>query len=314
VEPWGVYKIRADEAWPTVTGHQVVVAVVDTGVDHLHPDLGGRVIQGWDFVYDDDYPNDGNGHGTHVSGIVAAANDEYGVVGVAPECNILAVRVLDRCGSGWSSDVNAGIEYAADNGAHVINLSLGSEMPDETEEILITNAYIAGVITVASAGNDGDEDPIPPNYPGSYRHVIGVGSTTSADELSWFSSYGHGNYVSAPGSAILSTLPVTPDKIYEINSNGRCVPRNNWPPYEAWSGTSMAAPHVAGTFALVLQKNFTDTDEDGFVNGPTRCLEAYLTMRAVVLSGVDLGDPDYDPQFGFTRIDAKSAVDWTWGD
>lgn len=233
---YGPQTIHAPEAWDVTKGSQdVKIAVVDTGVQLNHPDLDGKVIPGRDFVQDDDDPTDGNGHGTHVAGIAAAvADNNNGIAGIAPDAKILAVRVLNERGSGTLDDVASGITYAADQGAQVINLSLGAPFPSKAIEDAVNYAWNKGSVVVAAAGNSGSSSP---SYPAYYDHAIAVASTDSADKKSSFSNYGTWVDVAAPGTNIYSTF---------LGGS-----------YSTLSGTSMASPHVAGLAGLLasLGKN-----------------------------------------------------------
>jgi thermitase len=227
---WGPQKIQAPQAWDvTKSSSSVKIAIVDTGVEASHPDLNGKVINGWDFVYDDSVPNDANGHGTHCAGIAAATtNNGIGIAGMAPNARILAVRVLDANGSGTLDDVANGIIYAADNGAQVISLSLGGSSGSTTLKNAVDYAWNKGAVVVAAAGNNNSSAP---SYPAYYSNAIAVASTDSADRKSSFSNYGSWVDVAAPGSSIYSTY---------INGS-----------YATLSGTSMATPHVAGLAGLL---------------------------------------------------------------
>ncbi|SEM99016.1 S8 family peptidase [Lihuaxuella thermophila] len=227
---WGPQKIQAPQAWDvTRSSSSVKIAIVDTGVQANHPDLNGKVINGWDFVYDDSVPNDANGHGTHCAGIAAATtNNGTGIAGMAPNARILAVRVLDANGSGTLDDVANGIIYAADQGAQVISLSLGGSAGTTTLQNAVNYAWNRGAVVVAAAGNSNTSAP---SYPAYYSNAIAVASTTSSDTKSSFSNYGSWVDVAAPGSSIYSTY---------ITST-----------YASLSGTSMATPHVAGLAGLL---------------------------------------------------------------
>jgi thermitase len=219
---WGLDMIHADEAHAVTTGTGAVVAVVDTGIDAAHPDLQGRVLPGHDFVSGDDTPQDGQGHGTHVSGIIAAdGGNGVGVDSVAPGAKILPVRVLDDNGSGSSATVAAGIDWAATHGADVINLSLGGSIP-------------LGV--AAAAGND--SLPLCENNPFGGR-VLCVGAVDRRGLRSFYSSFGDGVNILAPGG---SSLPGADEDVLSTYNDGD---------YHYLAGTSQATPHVAGVAALL---------------------------------------------------------------
>src|SRR5688500_11316677 len=169
-EQWGLEMVKAQEAWPTSTGVGAVVAVIDTGVRRDHPDLGGRLLDGFDFVGDDPIetgdedsdPEDGNGHGTHVTGIAVANRDnDEGITGVAPGARVLPLRVLDDNGEGFADDTIKAIDYAIKSHVHVINLSLGDFVPlqstlfpDAEYEAALQRAVDAGIVVVLAAGNN----------------------------------------------------------------------------------------------------------------------------------------------------------------
>ena len=238
-EQWGLTAIHAPQAWTVTRGKSaVVVAVVDTGVDYTHPDLVDRVdtANDYDFVNGDSDAVDDNGHGTHVAGIIAATADNgIGVAGVAPECRVLPVKVLDSKGSGDTIGVAAGIRYAADAGAKIINLSLAGPS-DATMGDAVAYAQLKGCIVVAAAGNEGLGSA---SYPAGYDQVIGVGATDSSNVRATFSNHGIGVDIAAPGVNILSTTL----------GGG----------YEPLSGTSMASPFVSAVTALVWSVNATAT-------------------------------------------------------
>ena len=220
-------------------GKGAIVAIVDSGVRRPHPDLqGGRLLQGYDFVQNDSDPQDGDGHGTHVLGIVGAAEGNgVGVSSVAPGARLLPVRVLDDDGAGFTSDVARGIDYAVAQGAHVINLSLGSNLPlvgllgDGEYDTAIRRALAAGRVVVASSGNNGT--PVC-EQPSASEGLLCVGSVDDDGIRSSFSSFGGGRGIMAPGNNVLSTY------------------RDDF--YTRISGTSQAAPHVAGAAALLVAK------------------------------------------------------------
>jgi hypothetical protein len=233
-EQYGPQKVRADEAWVIARGGPVI-SVIDTGVNYNHVDLAGKVIKGRDFVNGDNDPMDDQGHGTHVAGIAAArGNNGTGVAGIAFNSPILAVKVLNNSQpAGWGSyaNISSGIIYAAARGARVINLSLSGVSPSQVLVDALNYAVARGCLVVAAAGNDGINVQ---RYPGAYADAFCVGSTTSTDARSGFSTYGAHVDIAAPGSSILSTL----------YTGG----------YGLKSGTSMATPCVAGAAAVLWSR------------------------------------------------------------
>lgn len=238
------------------SGKDVIVAVIDSGVDGTHPDLQGRVVPGFNALTlesIDPYENsDSQGHGTHVAGIIAANSNGTGVTGVAPEALIMPIKVLGfRLGGAVENPISLGIKYAADNGADVINMSLGFEPGkeldiDDTICEAVSYANEKGVTVVAAAGNSATSGN-PKNYPAGCAGVITVGSIDSSLRPSWFSSYDRFVAIAAPGSNIYSTLPLRKSSGY--SSIG----------YGAMSGTSMAAPMVAGAVAILKQAGVADS-------------------------------------------------------
>ncbi|MEW6399952.1 MAG: S8 family peptidase [Bacillota bacterium] len=236
--PWGVDRIDADLAWASSRGAGIKVGIVDTGIDKDHPDLLASVKGGYLAIQTGAYKNKGpdawdddNGHGTHVAGIVAAVDNTIGVVGVAPEAWLYGVKVLDRTGSGYYSDIIEGIQWCIDNGMQVINMSLGGSTDSPALHDAIITAYNREITVVCAAGNEGPgEDTV--CYPARYPEVIAVAATAADDSVPDFSSRGPEVDIAAPGVSILSTW----------KGGG----------YATASGTSMASPHVAGTAALYL--------------------------------------------------------------
>jgi thermitase len=238
-QQWGFPKISAPAAWDTARGSSsVVIAVVDTGVQRTHPDLDAKIVPGYDYVQNDSAPDDGNGHGTHVAGTAAAeTNNATGGAGTCPDCRIMPVRVLDNNGSGTLANVAKGITYAADNGAQVINLSLGGGGTSTLQQA-VDYAAGKGAFLACAAGNS-NTSSTSSAYPGAYANCFAVASTTSSDARSSFSNYGSWVEVAAPGSSIYSTW---------INGG-----------YNTINGTSMAAPHVAGLAGLLAAQGLTGT-------------------------------------------------------
>ncbi len=287
VIPWGIARVFEDsETEPAATwdtcgkGAGVKVGVIDSGIDLDHPDLSpiaggthfytlGRKLK-QDSTYDDD-----NGHGTHVSGTIAARDNDIGVVGVAPAVDLYAIKVLGANGSGSVLAVAAGVEWAITQGLDVINMSLGSSSDSETLRKACDAAYNAGIVIVASAGNSGaGVDTV--GYPAKYSSVIAVAASDSTNTRASFSSTGPAVELTAPGVDILSTVV---DGLYEAG----------------WSGTSMASPHVAGAAALVLARN--------------PALPPASVRLALVNTSLDLGTAGLDEWYGFGLIRANLAVE-----
>ncbi|MBI2940838.1 MAG: S8 family serine peptidase [Chloroflexi bacterium] len=230
-QQWGLARINAPSAWDRARGTGVLVAIVDTGIDLDHPDLVARIAPGGlNFVAPGTPPADDNGHGTHVAGIAAASLNGLGVVGVAPEARLLPIKVLDASGSGSYYDIMDSIRYAADQGARVINLSLGGLFDVSYLRDAVNYARARGAVVVAAAGND----PIQTYYPAAYPGVVAVSAVDSGDRIAAFSSRGSYIGIAAPGVTVASTAW-----------------RGSGESYVSRSGTSMAAPHVAGVVALV---------------------------------------------------------------
>ncbi|MED3729453.1 S8 family peptidase [Priestia filamentosa] len=227
---YGPQRIDAPSAWDVTTSNSTIrIAIVDTGVQTNHPDLVNKLLPGHNFVNGNSNVTDVNGHGTHVAGIAAAAtNNNLGIAGIAPSARILPIKALADNGSGISTNIANGIVYAANQGAQVINLSLGTTQDSVTIRNAVDYAVNRGSVVVAAAGNNGANLL---TYPAVYQNVLAVASTDENDQRSSFSNYGTWVDVSAPGSNILSTYP------------------NSY--YSYLSGTSMACPHVAGLVALL---------------------------------------------------------------
>jgi subtilisin len=293
---WGVDRIDAEKVWdwsPPVTGQGVKVCIIDTGIDDTHPDLAANVKGGVNFVMqkgriDPAAWKDDNGHGTHVAGIVGARRNGLGVVGVAPEVSLYAAKVLNKNGMGYASDVIAGINWAVNNGMDVVNMSLGQSVGTDALKAACDAAVSAGVVLVASAGNEGDGNPDTNevSYPAAYESVIAVGATDSNDNAPRWSSSGPAVELAAPGVNIRSTW----------KGGG----------YATLSGTSMAAPHVTGTVALVLAipNCVTDPNGDGAVD------VADLRMR--LCTTADFKGPAV--LYGSGLVDAEEAVTGTQTD
>ena len=262
---WHLDQIQMPAAWTRTRGEKVVVAVIDTGVLAASrgrfkqaPDLVNTAfVPGWDFVDGDDRPDDEHGHGTHVAGTVAqSTNNGLGVAGVAPGAAIMPIRVLDRRGAGRWGAVAAGIRWAADNGADVINLSLGGGTPSTAIRNAIGHCHQKGVVVVAAAGNTGRGRV---QYPAAHRFAIAVGAVRFDETLSFYSSYGKHLDVVAPGGDLRvdQNGDGLPDGVIQ-NTMLRGNPGRH--DYVGYQGTSMAAPHVAGVAALLRAQGVKDPD------------------------------------------------------
>ncbi|HEY3375362.1 MAG TPA: S8 family serine peptidase [Candidatus Aquicultor sp.] len=278
-QQWSLPKIGVPQLWESFNGAsapEVIVAVIDTGVDYNHPDLEGKVIKGRDFANNDADPMDDCGHGTHIAGTIAAIlNNNLGVAGIAPSAKILAIKALDGEGIAYDSTVAEAITYAADQGAEIINLSLGGEEYSKTVEDSIVYARQKGCLVIASAGNDATDVPY---YPASYPLVLSVSATDANDALAEFSNYGQYIDIAAPGVDIVSTL-------FDTNE-GSC--------FASMTGTSMAAGAISGVAALIAAKYPNYTMDQ--------------ISRIVLRSTTDLGDVGRDDRFGYGRIDASKAI------
>ena len=239
--------IDAASAWDTTQGG-VKVAILDCGINESHPDLAGKVVDRQDFTTAASGANDVYGHGTHVAGIVAAVtNNSDGVAGVCPGCSLLNAKVLDDSGSGAYSWIANGIIWAADNGAKVINLSLGGPASSTTLENAVNYAWNKGVVVVAAAGNSNDSSK---TYPAAYTNAIAVAATDNQDNRAYFSSYGSKWVdVAAPGVYVFSTWK---DATSNANPQPECY---GTVCYKYATGTSMSTPMVAGVAGLVWTSN-----------------------------------------------------------
>jgi subtilisin family serine protease len=292
---WGPEMIRAPAAWSINTGSpSVIVAVLDTGIDVHHSDLAGQLwvnpseipgngldddgnnyvddVHGWNMLDDgSSVIDDDHGHGTHVSGIIAASgNNGLGIAGMAWSSRVMVVKVLDEYGDGYYSGLAEGLIYAADNGAHIANLSLGGTVPSQILEDATNYAHAQGTLVVASAGNTNSAI----QYPAAYDHALSIAASTRDDERASYSCFGPEMDLAAPGSGIYST----------------CV-RDS---YCYKSGTSMAAPYVAGLAALLYAQQPSLSPDQ-------------VTQR-LIDSAQDIDTPGWDANTGWGRIDAYGAL------
>lgn len=267
---YGLTAIRAPQGWSLSTGSiSVTIAILDSGVDLGHEDLTGRIVAGYDFVNNDSVPQDDFGHGTHVAGIAAASgNNGVGVAGVSWGARIMPLKVLDRFGGGSYANVAAGILWAADHGAQVINLSLGGAAPSVTLQDAVLYAYNKGILLVAASGNNGGAQVL---YPARYPEVMAVGATNFTNQPSSISNYGPEVDVAAPG-----------ENIYSLWPGG----------YFTQSGTSMSAPFVSGLAAIL----FSFTSNAGVVR------------NAIESTALDVGPVGWDLYSGAGLIQMDSAI------
>lgn len=278
-DQWGLSKAEVPKAWNLgATGKGITVAVVDTGVDINHPDLQDNVVSGYNAITGVtglSATQDNNGHGTHVSGIIAAELNGIGVVGVAYQAKIMPIKTMDRSGEGTDDVIADGIVWAADHGAKIINLSLGSDTQEEILKEAVQYAIDQGCLVVAAGGNK-EDNLTTITYPAADPQVLAVTATDANDNLASFSLTGPSAGLAAPGKHIVSD--------YWDNGSG----------YATSDGTSMAAPFVAGVAALVWS-----THPDFSADHIRQVLED---------SAIDLGSPGRDSSFGYGRVDAYWAV------
>lgn len=311
---WGPKQIGAERAWPTSTGSGVVIAVVDTGVDLGHPDLASKLVPGATFIACGPRPC-GNGdwrgpdgkadpqdvHGTHVAGIAAAATGNgVGIAGVAPGAKIMPIKVLEQ-GSGSFADIAAGIRYAADHGAKVVNLSLGA-LPG-AQALTITGLIVdvtkaiayagsKGVAVIAAAGNEAAPLCDTPAWESGAMCVV----ATDRNELkAWYSNLGMKldlKAVAAPGGAGLVSCN---DDVWSTVPRGTGSAGCGQSSYDAFAGTSMAAPHVAGVAALLVAQGRS-------------LANVYSVLMSTARTPASLARGVYTPAYGWGIVDAQAAV------
>ena len=253
--PWGITRVNAPAAWAVTRGDGVKLVVIDTGIDYDHPELKPLIAGGWNATNKDkpaDFKDD-NGHGTHVSGTIAAVDNEAGVVGVAPKVALYGVKVLDANGSGTFSDVIAGMQWAVDNKMQIASMSLGASRGNDSLKAAVEAMVKGGVVLIAAAGNSGGAVGFPAAYPGA----IAIAASDKNDKVASFSSRGPEVALLAPGVDVNSTYM----------GGG----------YSSLSGTSMATPHVAGLAALAIAAKGLSGDS---------AVRAALKAAATPLAGV----------------------------
>lgn len=283
-QQWGMDMIEADAARPASIGEGATVAVIDTGARLAHPDLQGRLLPGRDFIDGDDSPDDDNGHGTHIAGIVAAnAGNGIGVEGVAPGARVLVMRVLDREGAGTAGNVADAIDAAVDRGADVINLSLGPDtlVPGGAGAgafgAAVDRALDRGAVVVAAAGN---ESYPACDQPSGQGRLLCVGAVDRWSNRSYYSNFGQGLGISAPGGAAVGPLE---DDILSTWKDDD---------YQFVAGTSQAAPHVAGVAALLVSLG----------------VRGQAAVERILATARDVGSTGPDGFYGAGIVNARAAV------
>ncbi|WP_128896036.1 S8 family peptidase [Longirhabdus pacifica] len=272
---WNLPIINTIEGWNYSKGsEEIKVAVIDTGVDLNHSDLQGKLLEGKNVLNENQQPSDEVGHGTHVAGIISSlVNNEEGIAGMSWYNKIMPVKVLDDSGMGSSYDVAAGIIWAVDNGARVINMSLGNYAQSEFLADAVQYAYEKNVVLVAATGNDSTEQP---GYPAAYPQVLAVSATNEQKNRAVFSNFGDYVDITAPGENIPSTYPGNQ--------------------YASLSGTSMASPHVTALAAMILSNRPDLTNEE--------------VMNIIRQSCDDLGSEGKDKDFGYGQINVNRALEY----
>ncbi len=282
---WGLEAVNVNGLWQEITEEEmkkVTIAILDSGVDLDHEDLKDSIVGGYDFINNDDMADDDRGHGTHVAGIAAAIrNNSKGIAGVAGGSKIMPVKVLDENGEGSTETVVKGINYAVENGADIINLSLGTYYRSMAVEDAINNALVKDIVVVAAVGNEYSRLV---SYPAAFDGVIGVGAIdyyVDAIKRASYSNRGLEVDVAAPGNDILSTIPMNQDSSIGING------------YDLKHGTSMASPFVAGLAALIR------------ANEPS--LSYSEIEDKIKNNAVDLGDLGKDDSYGYGLINGDDS-------
>jgi serine protease len=316
IHQWHLGSINAESAWTISTGAGTVVAVLDTGIAYEDysdknsagsnssyqkaPDLGGTFfVDGYDFVNNDGHPNDDSvtGHGTHIAGTIAqSTHNGFGTAGIAFNAFLMPVKVLDSCGAGTYADIAEGIVWATENGAHVINLGFGGTEPSMALESALAYSYNRGVTIIAAAGNDGTGGL---SYPAAYDdYVIAVGATDYNESLAYYSNFGLGLDLVAPGGDLKADRngdgygDGVLQQAYKTGGHDMI----SWG-FSFMEGTSMAAAHVSGVAALLIA--------NGNATSPSE------VRQALESTAKDKGAAGWDISYGWGIVDAYAALQWT---
>ena len=277
---WGLKLFGIPPLWKETQGEGIKIGVLDTGIAPEHPDLRPAILEARDFTRSPSAAYDAQGHGTHVSGIIAARRNAHGIVGVAPEAKILMAKVLNDEGAGTSQDIVAGIRWAVGAGADILSMSLGSSEPDEEIHQALLLAISKGIFVITAAGNEGpDLDTV--GYPAGFPEMVAVGSIDRRKRLSQFSSRGRQVDIVAPGDQITSCYP----------------PRG----YAVLSGTSMATPFVSGVVALALAKHRK-------MGGQTPLRTQQDLIEHLCRTSTDAGPAGFDPLYGCGILDPAKLI------
>lgn len=270
---WNLPMIGMEKSWEITRGsNDVIVAIVDTGIDLAHPEFQGKLVEGYNVLEDNNHPEDDNGHGTHVAGVIAAkSNNADGIAGMSWNSKLMPIKAIGADGAGSAFDIAQGIYWATDHGADVINLSVGNYTSSAALLEACRYAFERNVVLVAASGNDASEQP---SYPAAYEEVLSVAAVDHNRERADFSNFGDNIDVAAPGVDIPSTY------IYSD--------------YAVLSGTSMACPHVAALASLIrsVRPGMKNTD----------------VMELIRTSADDLGPPGKDMLYGYGLINANNAL------
>lgn len=283
VEGWNISKLNVPKTWSITQGEDITVMVIDTGYsDHSDLEEGIQKDKCRSFLSVESFIEDKNGHSTHCQGIIGARNNNSGMVGVAPKCNIITCKVLGKDGTGGMDGIRKALQYAIEIKPDIISMSLGSPVPDGIMHALIQKLYKMNIPVIAAAGNDGKENAV--NYPGRYPECICVTAFDENGNPAKFNSTGEEVGVSAPGVDIYSTW---------LNNQ-----------YAKLSGTSMATPFVAGTIALLLAKHRKQERE----SGSNDCLTIDQIKEHITKYSDDKGIVGKDSVWGYGMINPEKLI------